>query len=76
MAYITKFNRLDEVWFMADNFPRMKTVYSIEINHTEKGVFISYYLSEWVGTHYEMIEDLCIPESKLFSSHEELIKSL
>ena len=69
MKIETKFNIGPEVWFIEENEPKSDVILSIEINIYKEQVFIEYLFAN-DSYPYGLIE------ADLFSTKEELLKSL
>lgn len=82
MKIETKFNYGDTVWFMKDNIPSSGSISELRILFTYSG-----YSGRWNSRAYPMKEEYAFGKdsknqleymsaSKLFTSKEELLKSL
>ena len=69
MTIETKFNIGDSIWYMDNNKACNRSVSSIIIRITEYGVSVGYYVSK-------PRKSITLDEKLVFSSKEELIKSL
>lgn len=77
MKFITKFNMNDEVWFMKDNKPTRANITSVDIHHSRGGACngIKYTATDYINPK-TWLDHQNLFERDLYSSKEELIKSL